>query len=414
MRFKKYILYFFLIPIILITPPSIFIEILAREMPNVYRDKNLAIINNERQYKALILGSSHAYYGINPDLFSMPVLNAANVSQDLKYDHFLLSKAIENKVDLQYVILSMSVFTPFNDLDNGIESWRKYNYRHWFDFNPLSITDYFDPSYHSVFFASPSKPGLAKRIIQYAMKGPIESAWSQDGWGLDYNFSSSAENIYSKGKTAAARHQSHTFNKNNIQMNINYLKQIASLCSKNNIKLLIVTTPTYITYRSNLESERLNTMTSIISQISQDNNIKYINFLDDDRFELTDYADADHLNHQGAQKLSKIIDNLITSRVGMWRGSLRPGLSVSAPFVWRCLSSQAVAPFPHPAHRTGRADFPHPALGQDIMPSPTAGYGFGLANGSVPVVYGGTDPGSATTLSPEPYVSRITTGAAVG
>ena len=27
-----------------------------------------------------------------------------------------------------------------------------------------------------------------------------------------------------------------------------------------------------------------------------------------------------------------------------------------------------MAPFPHPAHRTGRAVFPHPALGQDLTP----------------------------------------------
>jgi hypothetical protein len=27
-----------------------------------------------------------------------------------------------------------------------------------------------------------------------------------------------------------------------------------------------------------------------------------------------------------------------------------------------------VTPFPHPAHRTGQADFPHPALGQDFTP----------------------------------------------
>ena len=31
----------------------------------------------------------------------------------------------------------------------------------------------------------------------------------------------------------------------------------------------------------------------------------------------------------------------------------------------------ADAPFPLPAHRTGRADFPHPALGQELTPSPT-------------------------------------------
>src|SRR3954471_10221192 len=56
----------------------------------------------------------------------------------------------------------------------------------------------------------------------------------------------------------------------------------------------------------------------------------------------------------------------------MWRGDGRLGISVSAPFVWRCLTGAALAPFPHPAHRTGRADFPHPALGQGLTPSPMA------------------------------------------
>src|SRR5712692_5000475 len=55
----------------------------------------------------------------------------------------------------------------------------------------------------------------------------------------------------------------------------------------------------------------------------------------------------------------------------MWRGGSRSGLSVAAPFVWRCPSNLAVAPFPHPAHRTGHADLPHPALGQDLTPSST-------------------------------------------
>src|SRR5258706_14186194 len=30
------------------------------------------------------------------------------------------------------------------------------------------------------------------------------------------------------------------------------------------------------------------------------------------------------------------------------------------------LNGSTIAPFPHPAHRTGQADFPHPALGQDF------------------------------------------------
>ena len=45
-------------------------------------------------------------------------------------------------------------------------------------------------------------------------------------------------------------------------------------------------------------------------------------------------------------------------RVEMWRGNL--------------VSHEKLAPFPHPAHRTGRADFPHPALFQIIRPSHSA------------------------------------------
>src|SRR3974390_2469792 len=59
----------------------------------------------------------------------------------------------------------------------------------------------------------------------------------------------------------------------------------------------------------------------------------------------------------------------------MWRGGVRSTLSVAAPFVWRCLSRSAMTPFPHPAHRTQQADFPHCALGQDLTPSPTTGRG---------------------------------------
>jgi hypothetical protein len=40
-------------------------------------------------------------------------------------------------------------------------------------------------------------------------------------------------------------------------------------------------------------------------------------------------------------------------------------LSVAGPFSCRCLNSPAMLPFPHPAHPTGRADLPHPALGED-------------------------------------------------
>jgi len=55
---------------------------------------------------------------------------------------------------------------------------------------------------------------------------------------------------------------------------------------------------------------------------------------------------------------------LVESRCGAV--ALGKNISVAASFVWRCLNGSTMAPFPHPAHRTGQADFPHPALGQDF------------------------------------------------
>ena len=41
--------------------------------------------------------------------------------------------------------------------------------------------------------------------------------------------------------------------------------------------------------------------------------------------------------------------------------ALGSSISVATPFVRWCLTGSTMAPFSHPAHRTGQADFPHPA-----------------------------------------------------
>ena len=52
----------------------------------------------------------------------------------------------------------------------------------------------------------------------------------------------------------------------------------------------------------------------------------------------------------------------------------RCSLSVADPFVCRCLTSWTMLPSSHPAHRTGRADLPHPALGESVTRSLTGDY----------------------------------------
>ena len=54
----------------------------------------------------------------------------------------------------------------------------------------------------------------------------------------------------------------------------------------------------------------------------------------------------------------------IPGRVERWRGGVGFGIILFRGFPVRVSLAACRAPFPPPAHRTGRADFPHPALGQ--------------------------------------------------
>jgi hypothetical protein len=55
-------------------------------------------------------------------------------------------------------------------------------------------------------------------------------------------------------------------------------------------------------------------------------------------------------------------------KVSFWVESRCGAVALGRTYLLPPLSSggSTIAPFPHPAHRTGQADFPHPALGQDF------------------------------------------------
>jgi hypothetical protein len=98
--------------------------------------------------------------------------------------------------------------------------------------------------------------------------------------------------------------------------------------------------------------------------------------------------------------------------VEMWRGGGRSISTVAAPFVWRCLNRWTMTPFPHPAHRTGRALFRHPAPGQGITRSPTEGAASAEASGRDPTSRIGARQDSRSELPALPCASCRATDAA--
>ena len=107
----------FLIPLVIILSA---LEYIAQSSPNSYKYKDEYIDKNCDSIKTLILGSSHSFYGINPEYLGNNSFNLANVSQDLKFDLYLFKRYIEKCKNLKTLIVPISYFSLYETpLDRG-------------------------------------------------------------------------------------------------------------------------------------------------------------------------------------------------------------------------------------------------------------------------------------------------------
>ena len=67
-------------------------EYAVRQIPNEYKYKNDWMDQHAEEVETLIMGSSHAMFGINPAFIDGVAFNLGLPSQSLKYDLFLLHK----------------------------------------------------------------------------------------------------------------------------------------------------------------------------------------------------------------------------------------------------------------------------------------------------------------------------------
>ncbi|HRB69044.1 MAG TPA: hypothetical protein PLC92_02955, partial [Chitinophagales bacterium] len=78
------------------------LELLLRDIPNDYSFKKNYLNTNSNNIEVLFLGSSHIYYGINPEYISQKSFNAAHISQSLNFDLAILEKYKDRWTNLKY------------------------------------------------------------------------------------------------------------------------------------------------------------------------------------------------------------------------------------------------------------------------------------------------------------------------
>lgn len=296
----------FLFKILLFLLPTLFIglilEFALRNIPNDFKVKERIFKEVSKDIEVLFLGNSHAYRGINPKFMDRKSFNAAYVSQSLDIDYKFLEHNIDLMPNLSFVVIPISYATLFGNLESSAESWRLKNYCIYYNINLSS-----NVIHHSELLSIDLMKNL-KRLKKYYYEGLTSITTDSLGYGIYKG----VFELEKTGEKAAKRHTKDNYDA--LEDNIRVLQAIIKLAREKQLKIIFYTPPAYYTYRNNLDSNQLNLTFSILNRINNKiQNVYYINFLDDKEFNHYDYFDADHLNQNGAEKLTKKIATFIQS-----------------------------------------------------------------------------------------------------
>ena len=151
-----------------------------------------------------------------------------------------------------------------------------------------------------------------KKMIKKVM-GMLDERYCTDlGQGTQYKLEKRSDDWQMSGEVAAQRHTGKGVNWKQYSKNQEYIYSIIQKCNDRGIQVILLTTPTYITYREHLPKEVLEVKDELCNKLQNTfDNVVYLNMLDDSRFVPDDFFDADHLNEFGAQKLTYILNDFI-------------------------------------------------------------------------------------------------------
>jgi hypothetical protein len=281
------------------------IEYKASRLPNSYAQKKHSLLEQAPNIRVLVLGSSHAFDDINPDFFSCKGYNLANVSQSLFYDTRLCLKYLDRLPDLRSVIITVSYFSLYYEMHDLPEEWRDYFYYRYFGvrFPSLAFTDPKIFSYTALYTRDFISAMVFSKLNNKDEFGDIQP----NGWKRIPAPAGSLAVSDSTGRDLAKFHHS-LIRMKNLNSNLRYLKELLTELRKRNIRVCFVTTPAYKTYSSHLDPFILRANQNIIRRLGGEFNAEYFNYFSDPRFLKSDFSDNDHLNTEGAEKFSRILD----------------------------------------------------------------------------------------------------------
>lgn len=209
-------------------------------------------------------------------------INACDPSQDLYYSYKIYDK-YANSPKLKNIILFYSVFSPGYLIELSPEEWRSDLYKFFFDIPYRFSTEY---------EKQPVLNDLALFIAD-VKNAPHDFHYTGNCPHTAFNPPDTDPEIRAKAHLKGAVRDE---NQNS------YLESMAKLAFEKGHNLYVIIPP----YRSDYTSF-LPSFEETFSALLKLKEINIISFFSDKRFSDSDFGDTDHLNENGAKKLTNLI-----------------------------------------------------------------------------------------------------------
>ena len=309
---KRFLIYFFsvLVPVVLILGIG---EYLVRQVPNPYKYKEEWMEKHHGEVEVLIMGASHSFYGVKPDLLGDKAFNLANNAQFFEYDYYLLNKF--DCPNLKMIVLNFSYPTFFTGrLEDTPEWYRAINYKIYMDYPEHSDFSRYN-------FEFTNMDVFRAKLSKY-FNPPEDVGFDKYGMGTAYKLSDKDTANWNEGSAAAAAN-AHTVKDwdweiamRNLKVKCDMLDEVVSMCQKRDIQLVLITIPCWVDYVNRLDEHQLSVVYEQLFDYSKRRNVVYLNYLNDDRFTSDDFYDSNHLSDIGAVKFTKILKDDIQRSIG--------------------------------------------------------------------------------------------------
>lgn len=272
------------------------------DMQENYLEKSIKLFNaNEKQYEIIATGISYCNLGLKEDELEKECLKLAFGSQDLYYDYnlfkFMFNKYNHKLRNVKYNIIGLCYYSFQYDMSLSAMKDKCCLY-----YDLIGLTHH-NANAKELSLDNDINKNIADKIFKKKNNGEYD---------LEFR---SMKPIVQKSKEELGYEQAlRDCNKNypkTVEENIEILKEYLFLLKENNIEPIIVIFPAS-KYYTKYFSERIeNEFRSIINEIGKLYDFQYIDYFRSELFTDDDFVDVSHLNGDGAEKFTKILNNLI-------------------------------------------------------------------------------------------------------